>query len=36
MMAAFSKPVLQHALFETAPHRDATTEAFNLLSKKND
>lgn len=35
MMAAFSKPVLSHALFEPAPHRDATTEAFDLLSDKN-
>lgn len=35
MMAAFSKPVLQHALFETAPHSHSTAQAFNLLSNKN-
>lgn len=35
MMAAFSKPVLEYALFDTQPVEKSTQQALDLLGKKN-
>lgn len=35
MMAAFSRPVLEYALFDTPPIEQSTQQALNLLGKKN-